>query len=1051
MLPIVLAIFTIVITVQQQSITRKQRAEDQKIGFEQVQLEKELADKQYQNDIFETYINDIGHFLIETNSTLAPTVTIASLIRAKTLNVLRHLETHRIARIIFFLYEANQLSTVHQHAALDLSTAELSHINFSQFAMHRKTLDQLSLTGVIFNNVTFTNVRMTNTNFSDTRFENVDFSHAVMDGSDFSFARLVNVTFSYATLRNVNFSYSEMENVQFVSTRLRVANFSFTSLSHISFSNSSMVEVTFSSAVLHHLTYSLANIRKADFSATQTTNLSFSSTILTATNFANANLSNTTFQRAQCIGAHFLQAILSSCDLSFANAKAAMFVRADLFDVNFTLTNLHKSDFMGSDATIDMLTQALTVHDARFSNGTLLHDVNLISDGRAKCHGSLTDHWTLESGNISIVRWNTHENHCYFALQPSNSTGVMIQNIVLSKIRNETAEKREKRLVLNGNVSVGVWIEVRGLTGEGRVVDEQVLHWNGTSVSLSLDDEMETVKVSVIFSGVIVGDDGNGGEMEKRWCDAVEAYMDYDNELEDWQIPLPNIAYNARWEGHGKTIAGGNESGSNTNQLSGPYGLCFDDLQHLYIADYNNHRVLMFRSNATHGQVVAGGRGRGNRFDQLNRPMDLLIDKETDTLIICDSHNRRVMQWPRINGKSGERIVDKIYCRGLALDAQRFLYVSDGIRNLVRQYRLGKLDGMIVAGGYGSGDKLNQLNSPTGIFIDRQQSIYISDSFNHRIVKWAKGAKEGIVVAGGHGNGTNLTQLNNPRQVIVDQNGTIYVADHGNQRIMRFEAGVAEGSVIVGDKGFGNSSDQFRYPTGLCFDGNGYKVYVLPIPKSEKPKLTLSVPEKPMPQVDNVENYVLVWLDQSNGGKGKSGEESKRQLQQVVNCVKIFLDPKTCHEFMSNVKDVKIFVIVSGAVEEDFVSSIHDEKQLESIYVYSPGKVQESWFSEYQEITGIYTTIHALCEQLSKDVTRLDRTLLGFEMMERSKSKNGSDASQQEASFMYDQLFRDIVLSVTDEDMQDISQNDILSGHVYLLVYSRFIPLSHAEQSSSYS
>ncbi|CAF1651687.1 unnamed protein product, partial [Adineta ricciae] len=755
MLPIVLAIFTIVITVQQQSITRKQRAEDQKIGFEQVQLEKELADKQYQNDIFETYINDIGHFLIETNSTLAPTVTIASLIRAKTLNVLRHLETHRIARIIFFLYEANQLSTVHQHAALDLSTAELSHINFSQFAMHRKTLDQLSLTGVIFNNVTFTNVRMTNTNFSDTRFENVDFSHAVMDGSDFSFARLVNVTFSYATLRNVNFSYSEMENVQFVSTRLRVANFSFTSLSHISFSNSSMVEVTFSSAVLHHLTYSLANIRKADFSATQTTNLSFSSTILTATNFANANLSNTTFQRAQCIGAHFLQAILSSCDLSFANAKAAMFVRADLFDVNFTLTNLHKSDFMGSDATIDMLTQALTVHDARFSNGTLLHDVNLISDGRAKCHGSLTDHWTLESGNISIVRWNTHENHCYFALQPSNSTGVMIQNIVLSKIRNETAEKREKRLVLNGNVSVGVWIEVRGLTGEGRVVDEQVLHWNGTSVSLSLDDEMETVKVSVIFSGVIVGDDGNGGEMEKRWCDAVEAYMDYDNDPDDLR-DLPIIPPNSKWDIHGETVSKFMQAGDSVDQLDHPIGIYIYNQTILYIADYEHHRIVKWDLNAISGQIVAGDGKPGNENYRLYLPRNVIIDSYTDSLLICDSGNHRIMQWPRVSGSYGEKIVVNIQCWALALDDYRYLYIIDNDNNVVKRYRLETSNGTVVAGGYGPGDKLNQLNSPTDIFIDRQQSIYISDSFNHRIVKWTKGAKEGIVVAGGHGNGANL-------------------------------------------------------------------------------------------------------------------------------------------------------------------------------------------------------------------------------------------------------------------------------------------------------
>ncbi|CAF4386747.1 unnamed protein product, partial [Rotaria sordida] len=44
----------------------------------------------------------------------------------------------------------------------------------------------------------------------------------------------------------------------------------------------------------------------------------------------------------------------------------------------------------------------------------------------------------------------------------------------------------------------------------------------------------------------------------------------------------------------------------------------------------------------TNGQVVAGGNGEGNRLDQLDRPTDVLIDKETDSLIICDLANRRV-------------------------------------------------------------------------------------------------------------------------------------------------------------------------------------------------------------------------------------------------------------------------------------------------------------------------------------------------------------------------------------------------------------------------
>ncbi|CAF5165940.1 unnamed protein product, partial [Rotaria magnacalcarata] len=41
--------------------------------------------------------------------------------------------------------------------------------------------------------------------------------------------------------------------------------------------------------------------------------------------------------------------------------------------------------------------------------------------------------------------------------------------------------------------------------------------------------------------------------------------------------------------------------------------------------------------DTTNGQVVAGGKGAGNGLNQLNGPTDVLIDKETDSLIICDA------------------------------------------------------------------------------------------------------------------------------------------------------------------------------------------------------------------------------------------------------------------------------------------------------------------------------------------------------------------------------------------------------------------------------
>ncbi|CAF2096988.1 unnamed protein product, partial [Rotaria magnacalcarata] len=114
---------------------------------------------------------------------------------------------------------------------------------------------------------------------------------------------------------------------------------------------------------------------------------------------------------------------------------------------------------------------------------------------------------------------------------------------------------------------------------------------------------------------------------------------------------LVNIPANAKWSQNGVTIAGGNGAGGATNQLCYPYGLVVDDDQTVVIADHVNHRIMQWKnSDTTNGQVVAGGNGAGNGLNQLNNPTVVLIDKETDSLIICDRDNRRVVRWSRRSG-----------------------------------------------------------------------------------------------------------------------------------------------------------------------------------------------------------------------------------------------------------------------------------------------------------------------------------------------------------------------------------------------------------------
>ena len=212
---------------------------------------------------------------------------------------------------------------------------------------------------------------------------------------------------------------------------------------------------------------------------------------------------------------------------------------------------------------------------------------------------------------------------------------------------------------------------------------------------------------------------------------------------------------NARWSQTGVTVAGGHGDGNAVNQLRYPHGLDIDDdNQSIVIADHWNDRIVELKIGASHGKVIAGGQGQGNRLDQLYYPSDVLIDKETNSLFIADQWNRRVVRWSRRqNTTQGEVIIDNIYCWGLAIDHQRYLYVSDTEKDEVRRYIIGEKNGIVVAGGNGQGNQLNQLNCPTYLFVDEEQAVYVSDTYNHRVMKWNKDAKEGIVVGGGRGRG----------------------------------------------------------------------------------------------------------------------------------------------------------------------------------------------------------------------------------------------------------------------------------------------------------
>jgi sugar lactone lactonase YvrE len=269
-------------------------------------------------------------------------------------------------------------------------------------------------------------------------------------------------------------------------------------------------------------------------------------------------------------------------------------------------------------------------------------------------------------------------------------------------------------------------------------------------------------------------------------------------------------------------VVGGCGPGDTWNTIRYPQGLYVTQKQTVFVADSANHRIMEYKPNAETSRKITGKNILDDGVNRLDRPSNMLYDAMSKTLIICDHGNDRVLRRNMKNNTYTKVVGESIACFGLAIDEEGAVYVSDIVRHEVRRYLPGSERGTVVAGGYGQGRRLHQLNRPTYIAVGADQSVYVSDSLNDRVVKWEKGAEKGIVVAGGCGKGKGLNQLYSPSGLIVDRSGTIYVADHCNDRVMRWRAGATRGEVIAGDKYVaGCSAHELNGPQGIAFDRNG--------------------------------------------------------------------------------------------------------------------------------------------------------------------------------------------------------------------------------------
>ncbi len=200
-----------------------------------------------------------------------------------------------------------------------------------------------------------------------------------------------------------------------------------------------------------------------------------------------------------------------------------------------------------------------------------------------------------------------------------------------------------------------------------------------------------------------------------------------------------------------------------------------------------------------------------------------------------------------------------------------------------------KQNGITIAGGNGSGDRLNQV-CPEALYVDDDQTIYIADRYNHRIVEWRCDEKNGRVIAGGNGAGKSTNQLNNPTDVLIDKkNDSLIISDWKNRRVMRWPPRNGKnGQIIISN----------IECWGLALDNNGY-LYVADTEKHEVRRW----------KIGDATGTIVA------GGNGKGGN-----LNQLNSPSYIFVDEdysvyvSDCNNYrvMKWMKDAKEGIVVAG-------------------------------------------------------------------------------------------------------------------------------------------
>jgi tetratricopeptide (TPR) repeat protein len=165
--------------------------------------------------------------------------------------------------------------------------------------------------------------------------------------------------------------------------------------------------------------------------------------------------------------------------------------------------------------------------------------------------------------------------------------------------------------------------------------------------------------------------------------------------------------------------------------------------------------------------------------------------------------------------------------------------------------------------------------------------------------------------------------------------------------------------------------------------------------------------------IQMMQNVLLIWLEYNIDENSIDYRNTIVQLRCTVNDIKTFTDRDQCIDFLTDIHNENVLMVISDALCQNIVPFIHDVPHLQTIFVFCRNKTQlEQWTKDWSKVKGVFTEISQVCEALKQAVQLCERntTPISFAATSDDVSKKGLD--QLPPSFMYTQILKEILLSI---------------------------------------